>query len=165
MYEILKEAAAGALTGREIALNEPIKVAIVDDDPSFRRTVRGWLDGEGDIEVIGDMQEDPLVFHWLRQIRPEVLLLNVTALSTAQIREAATLARIIVLHTAEQESLALDALRAGALGHLDKEKTRPSQAIAAVRAARRGAAFLSPAMAGRILDEVSARRQQNHERR
>ncbi len=148
-----------------MTLNEPIRVAIVDDDPSFRQTVCRWLEGVEGVEIVGEMAGGPEVLHRLREVQPEVLLLDVAALSVEQIRAAAAWARIIVLHVPEQEPLVLEALRAGALGHLDKTNAHPSRASAAVRAASRGAAFLSPAMAGRVLDEVSARQRRGHERR
>ena len=126
----------------------------MDDDSSFRQAVCGWLDGASDVEIVGETQGGPGVLHWLGEVQPEVLLLDIAALSAAQMREVTAQAKVIVLHLPGQEQLVLTALRAGALGHLDKGSVRPSQAIAAIRAARRGTAFLSPAMAGRILDEV-----------
>ncbi len=138
-------------------MNEPIRVAIVDDDPSFRQTVCRWLEGVECVEIVGEMAGWPEALHRLREVQPEVFLLDMATVSVEQIREAAAWAKVIVLHVPEQELLVLEALRAGALGHLDKTNTHPSQASAAVRTAHRGAAFLSPTMAGRILDEVTRR--------
>ncbi len=146
-------------------MGDPIRVAIVDDDEQSRQAVREWFDRASNVEIVGERPSGPEILRWLRRVQPEVLLLDVAALSVEQIREAASWAKIVILHVEGQEPSVLEALRGGALGHLDKANTRPSQAIAAVRAVRRGTAFLSPAMAGRILGEVSARRQQNQERR
>ncbi len=146
-------------------MGDPIRVAIVDDNERSRRAVREWFDGTSHVAIVGERPGGPEVLRWLRQVQPEVLLLDVAALPAEQIRETAAWARVIILHLPEQEPLVLEALRGGALGHLDKTNAHASQAIAAVRAAYRGAAFLSPAMAGRILDEVSARQRRDHERR
>ena len=136
-------------------MGDPIRVAIVDDEGGFRQVVRGWLDGAGDILMVGDAQGGQEIPRWLGEVRPDVVLLNVTAAPASQVRAVAAYARVIVLHGAGQEPLVLEALRAGALGHLDKHNIHPSQVIAAIRAVSRGEAVLSPGLAGRILDEVA----------
>ncbi len=136
-------------------MGDPIRVAIVDDNERSRQAVREWFDGASNVAIVGERPGGPEVLRWLRHVQPEVLLLDVAALPAEQIRETAAWARVIVLHVPDQEPLVLEALRGGALGHLDKTNAHSSQAIAAVRAASRGVAFLSPAMAGRILDEVT----------
>jgi len=141
-------------------LGDPIRVAIVDDDGAFRQAGRGWFDGAGDIVIVGAAQSGRETLHWLYEVHPNVVLLDVAA-EAPQVREISALARVIVLHLPGQEALALGALRAGALGHLDKQNTSPPQAIAAVRAVSRGEAVLGPAMAGWIMDAVTRSRRGN----
>lgn len=136
-------------------MNDPIRVAIVNDDGAFRQAAHGWFSGAGDIVVVGEAQGGQETLRWLREVQPDVVLLDV-AVSASLVREIAALARVIVLHLPGEETLVLEALRAGALGHLDRQSVRPSQAIAAVRAVSRGEAVLSPGLAGRIVDEVVA---------
>ena len=135
----------------------PIKIAIVDDDRGFRRAVCGWLNGAGDILMVGDTQSGQEMLRWLHEMRPDVVLVDVAAASAAQVRDIAADAGVIVLHGAGQEMRVLEALRAGALGHLEKQDVRPPQVLAAIRAVSRGEAVLSPGLAGRILDEVAER--------
>ena len=135
-------------------VDHPIRVAIVDDDEAFRQAMCGWLAWVGDILVIGEARGGQETLRWLRQVRPDVVLIDVDAASAAQVREIAADAGVIVLHREGQEMRVLEALRAGALGHLEKHSVRPPQAIAAIRAVSREEAVLSPALAGRILDEV-----------
>jgi len=138
-------------------VGDPIKVAIVDDDEGFRQAARGWLDGAGDILIVGEAQSGQGMTRWLRQVQPNVVLMDVTAASAVQMRQVTALAGVIVLHGAGQEPLVLEALRAGALGHLEKHNVRPPQALAAIRTVSRGQAVLSPGLAGRIVDEVAER--------
>ncbi|MCX7681923.1 MAG: hypothetical protein N2508_08180 [Anaerolineae bacterium] len=143
-------------------MGAPVRVAIIDDDGAFRQTVRGWFEGMDDVLIVGDVQSGPEIPSWLRQVvQPDVVLLDIAAAPAAQVRAVAAYTRVLVLHTAGQEALVLDALRAGALGHLDKQNTSPTQAIAAVRAVSRGEAVLSPELAGRIVDEVAERYRRN----
>jgi len=138
-------------------VGNPIRVAIVDDDEGFRQAACGWLDGAGNILIVGEAQSGQGMTRWLRQVQPDVVLIDVDAASAAQVRELAADAGVIVLHGAGQEVQVLEALRAGALGHLEKPGVRPAQVLAAIRAVSRGQAVLSPGLAGRILDEVAER--------
>jgi len=88
-----------------------------------------------------------------------VVLMDVAAASTAPVRAAAAHAGVIVLHGVGQEPPVLEALRAGALGHLEKPDLRPTRVLAAIRAVSQGQAVLSPSLAGQILDEVVLRLQ------
>ena len=138
-------------------MGNPIRVAIVDDDEGFRQAACGWLDGAGNILIVGEAQSGQGMTRWLRQVQPDVVLIDVDAASAAQVRELAADAGVIVLHGAGQEVQVLEALRAGALGHLEKPGVRPAQVLAAIRAVSRGQAVLSPALAGQVLDEVVLR--------
>ena len=138
-------------------MGDPIRVAIVDHDEEFCRMVCEWLAGTDGILIVGEERGSQEVLCWLCQVHPDVALIDVTAASAAQVREVAACTGVIVLHERGQEMLVLEALRAGALGHLNRQTVRPPQAIAAIRAVSRGQAVLSPDLAGRIVDEVTER--------
>jgi DNA-binding NarL/FixJ family response regulator len=138
-------------------VGDPIRVAIVDHDEEFRQMVCEWLAGTDGILIVGEERGSQEVLCWLCQVHPDVALIDVTAASAAQVREVAACTGVIVLHERGQEMLVLEALRAGALGHLNRQTVRPPQAIAAIRAVSRGQAVLSPDLAGRIVDEVTER--------
>lgn len=142
-------------TCAEASVTNPVRTVIVDDDAAFCQVLRGWFENAGDILIAGQTPGAPDILERLRELQPDVILLDLAAAPPAQIRAMTALAPIIILHVTGQESLVIEALRAGALGHLDKRNTPPSQVIAAIRAVQRGEAVLSPALAGRILDEVA----------
>jgi len=147
----------GRETQSEAGMGNPIKVAIVDSDEEFCRMVCAWLEDTDDILVMADAPRGLEVLRWGHEVRPDVVLMDVAAASTAQVRAAAAHAGVIVLHGVGQEPLVLEALRAGALGHLEKPDLRPAQVLAAIRAVSRGQAVLSPGLAGQVLDEVVLR--------
>ncbi len=135
-------------------MDAPIRLVIVNDDQLFRQQVRDWGKATNDVEVIDTPKSEEEILHWLNEVRPDVILVDVTAVSMNQVRQMAAQARVIVLHVAAQEPLVLEALRTGAWGHLNKNNIQPSEVVAAVRAVSRGEAVLSPTVAGHILDEV-----------
>jgi len=136
-------------------VGDPIRVAVVDNNEEFRRVVCEWLAGIDGILIVGEERGSQEILCWLRQMRPDVVLIDVDAASAAQVREIAADTGVIVLHGAGQEMRVLEALRAGALGHLEKPDIRPAQVLAAIRTVSRGQVVLSPNLAGRIVDEVA----------
>jgi len=142
---------------REVGVNHPIRVVIVDTDGTSRQMARRWFEGVSDILVAGEGPGGQDIIGWLVHVQPDVVLMDVRAATAAQVRAVVALARVVVIHEAGQEALVLEALRAGALGNLDRQNVRPPQAVAAVRTVSRGEAVLSPALAGRIVEEVVGR--------
>jgi DNA-binding NarL/FixJ family response regulator len=144
----------------EKRVNDSIKVSIVDDDDLFRQRTRALLEEADGITVVGEAKEGPQAMALIRETRPDVILLDVSArpasnLQTmAQIFELFPEAKLIVLNDDGQEQFVLEAFRKGALGHLVKGKAQPAEIVAAIRAVNGGKAILSPGVAGCILDEV-----------
>ena len=144
----------------EKCMVNPIKVSIVDDDDSFRRDVRVWLESANGITVVGEAQDGQQAISLIRETHPDVVLLDIGtrhASSLQAIRQICAWfphTKIIVLHDAGQEELVLDALRQGVLGHLVKGKAQPAEIVQAIRAVSRGEAILSPDVAGCILNET-----------
>ena len=138
-----------------------IRVAIADDDACSRRLC-SLLEVAVDITVVAEVTGRTVDV--LQEARPDVLLLGIGAshahgqVTIAQIRELLPDVRITVLHNQGQDQLVLQALREGALGHLDRDQSQPAEVIAAIRAVSRGEAVVSSSVAGYILDEVIKRR-------
>jgi DNA-binding NarL/FixJ family response regulator len=136
-----------------------IKVAIVDDDDSFLQKARASLESAGDVTLVGQAGDGQAAVVLIRETHPDIVLLDAAGYleQAAQMRELSP-ARIIVLHDEQEEHLALDAFKKGALGHLTRSATRPAEIVAAIRAVSRGEAIISSGVAGRILDQVMQER-------
>ena len=70
-------------------------------------------------------------------------------------RRVAPAVRVLVLTTFDTDRDVLPAIEAGATGYLLKDTPR-EELLRAVRAAYRGEAVLSPAVAGRLMGQVRA---------
>ena len=147
------------------SVNDSIRVLIVIDDDVLCQRMRRALENAAGVISVGQARDGEKAIDLMREMRretrPDVVLLDTDAprasnlQTVGQMRELFPYTKIIVLNDAGQEELVLQALREGALGHLVKDKARPSEIVQAIRAVSRGEAIFSPGIAGWMLDEVT----------
>ena len=137
-------------------MTKPIRVLIVDDHEILRKGLRAMLDTKPDVEVIDEAADGEEAVAKARALKPDVILLDLamprkdglTALH--EILAENPKARILVLTSFGDDDHVLTALRAGALGYLVKDSS-PQDLLQAIRAVQRGEAFLSPAIALKVI--------------
>jgi DNA-binding NarL/FixJ family response regulator len=121
-----------------------------------RRLVRALCEKEPDLEVVGEAGEAGWVMRTFERLSPDVVVLDLLlpggdGLEIArQMRAARPNVRLLVLSARTEPEAALEAIRAGVDGYLDKgaPSDRIVEAIATV--ARGGRAF-SPELEGRAM--------------
>jgi two-component system, LytTR family, response regulator len=59
------------------AVPTPIRVVIADDEPPARRRIRALLDVEDDVEVVGESSSGRATVSAVRELRPDLLFLDV----------------------------------------------------------------------------------------
>jgi DNA-binding NarL/FixJ family response regulator len=136
-----------------------ITVLLVDDHPVVRDGLRGMLNSETDLVVVGEAGSGLEAVTMARAHRPDVILMDlrmpgldgVHATETI-LRETRT-SRVVVLTTYESDSDILRAVEAGAIGYLLKDATK-AELTNAIRAASRGETMLAPSVAGRLVRQV-----------
>jgi len=126
-------------------------VLLVDDEPLVRAGLRAILESEHDIEVIGEAADGAAVVPLVRQLRPDVVamdvrmpLLNGIDATRAVLRSVENPPKILVITTFENDEYVYQALRAGANGFLLK-RSRPAEIVHAVRLVMAGDSLLFPA--------------------
>jgi DNA-binding NarL/FixJ family response regulator len=138
-----------------------ITLLIADDHPIVRDGLRGIFTGEHGFEVLGEAGNGSEAVVLAESLKPDVVLMDLRMPGTdgvAAITELARLgnrARVLVLTTYDTDSDVLPAIEAGATGYLLKDSPR-EELFRAVRAASRGEAVLSPAVASRIMGQMRA---------
>jgi DNA-binding NarL/FixJ family response regulator len=138
-----------------------IRVLLAEDQTLVRAGFRAILDGEDDIEIVGEAAGGAEAVRLAKARRPDVVLMDIRmpgldgVAATRQIT-AGTEARVIMLTTFDLDEYVHGALRAGARGFLVKD-TEPAELIHAVRVVARGDALLDPAITRRLITEVAAR--------
>jgi len=133
-----------------------IQVLVADDEAMMRAGVLAILASDDGIEVVGEAADGRQAVELARAHRPDVVLLDIRMPvldGLAAANELATVApasRVIMLTTFGQDDYIAQALRGGAAGFLLKASD-PRELITAVHAVAAGAAFLSPAVAHRVI--------------
>ncbi|GAA1370715.1 response regulator [Catellatospora chokoriensis] len=136
-----------------------ITVLLVDDHPVVRDGLRGMLNAEPDIDVVGEAGSGAEAVVMARSLRPAVVLMDLRmpggdgATATGQILAELRDTHVVVLTTYDTDADILRAVEAGAAGYLLKDATR-AELTAAVRAASRGETVLAPSVAGRLIRQV-----------
>ncbi|MEU5025900.1 response regulator transcription factor [Streptomyces milbemycinicus] len=128
-----------------------ISVLLVDDEQLVRAGLRAILESQPDIRVIGEAADGASVVPLVRQLRPDVVAMDVRMplldgieATRAVLRAVPDPPRILVVTTFENDEYVYEALRAGADGFLLK-RARPAEIVHAVRLAAEGESLLFPA--------------------
>jgi two-component system, NarL family, response regulator NreC len=132
-----------------------ITIVLADDHQVVRAGLRLLLDAEPSFAVVGEAGDISQTERRVAAHRPGVLVLDVNMPDGSSIpaiprlRAASPGTRIVVLTMQNDAELALEALRAGAVGFVLKEAAR-EELIQAVRLASGGRTYLSPELGAKL---------------
>ena len=136
---------------------EKINVLLADDHTIVRQGLRMLLEAEPDIAVVGEAENGHQALQLTRQLQPHVVVMdlampNLNGLeATRQITREMPTVKLLVLSSYNDDEYVHQVTEAGATGYLLKQ-TAATDLIKAVREARRGNAFFSPAISKRLAD-------------
>ena len=139
------------------------RVLIVDDQALVRAGFRMILEAEEDIDVVGDAENGVDAVQRTRELRPDVVLMDVRMpeldgieATRRLVEDAEIETKIVMLTTFDMDIYVYEALRAGASGFLLKD-VPPEQLVAAIRAVASGDALLSPSITRLLIEEFIRR--------
>ncbi|MGW3286624.1 response regulator [Streptomyces sp. NPDC001002] len=128
----------------------PIRIVLADDERMVRTALRAILSAEPDLEVVGEAARGDEAVSVVRELRPDVVLMDVRMPGLDGIRATEEILaaldeppRIVVVTTFENDSYVYDALRAGAAGFLLK-RADADALVQAVRLVARSDNLLFP---------------------
>jgi DNA-binding NarL/FixJ family response regulator len=134
-----------------------IRVLVVDDQAMVRAGLRLILDGQADIEVVGEAADGEEAQVAVRRDRPDLVLMDIRMprldgiAATRKLIEHDPAVRVLVVTTFDADQYVFEALRAGASGFILKDSS-PEQLVAAVRLIAAGDALLAPARTRRLIE-------------
>lgn len=140
----------------------PIRVLLVDDHAVVRRGLRGFLELQSDIEVVGEAENGLVAVDAASRLRPDVIVMDLVMpeldgiAAIGRIRATLSGTEIVALTSFVEEERVAAALEAGASGYLLKD-AEADDVAQAIRAAHAGEVHLDPQVA-RLLAERMRRR-------
>lgn len=135
---------------------DKVRVFIVDDHELVRYALRTLLEGEPDIEVIGEASDGEGAVTAVCAGPPDVLLLDLRMPGLAgvevcrRIKEKCADVRVLVLTSFDEDDEVFGVLAAGASGYIMKD-TRPEVVVQAVRSVADGQAVFDQTVAARVI--------------
>jgi DNA-binding NarL/FixJ family response regulator len=151
-----------------VEAGEKIHVVLVDDHAVVRRGLSAFLEGEPDIDVVGDADGGEAALELIERLdaegrRPQVVLMDLQMEpidgieSIRRIRARFDDVEVVALTSFDEVRRVQAALEAGASGYLLKDADVEEIAVA-VRAAHRGELQLDPAVARRLAESLQGQR-------
>jgi DNA-binding NarL/FixJ family response regulator len=144
--------------------DDKIRVLVVDDHAVVRRGLLAFLEGEGDLEVVGDAEGGSEALHLLARLdaegmRPDVVLMDLQMRpvdgieSTRMVRARYDDVEVVALTSFGEPERVQRALEAGASGYLLKDADA-DEVASAIRAAHRGELLLDAAVARGLMSTL-----------
>jgi DNA-binding NarL/FixJ family response regulator len=138
------------------------RVFLLDDHEVVRRGLRDLLEGEDDLEVVGEASTADEALARIPSTRPDVAILDVRLGDGGdgvevcrEIRSRHPEVRCLMLTSFADDEALFAAIMAGAAGYVLKQ-VRGNDLLNAVRRVGRGESLLDPALTGRVLERLRA---------
>jgi DNA-binding NarL/FixJ family response regulator len=138
----------------------PVRVLLVDDDDLMRAGLRSVLSSDETIEVVGEAGDGHAAVRRVRELRPDVVLMDVRMpnldgiSATREVLAAGSEVKVVILTTFEEDDYIFGALSAGASGFLLK-RTSPEELIGALHTVAAGDSLLSPSVTRRVVERMA----------
>ena len=139
-----------------------IGVLLVDDHAIIREGLRSLLEKQPDMEVLADTDEGRRAVELVRELSPDVVIMDVTMPGLNGIEATRLIAtefpevRVIALSIHSQRRFIADMLSAGAAGYILKECLF-DELVQAIQAVAVGGRYLSPRIADVVVEDYVKR--------
>ncbi|MGH8595670.1 MAG: response regulator [Gammaproteobacteria bacterium] len=137
-----------------------IRLLVVDDHAVVRAGLRHFLSDHPDIEVTDEADSASAAISKIRMAEFDVVILDISMADKSgvdvlkQIKRDRPTLPVLVLSMHPESRYAVQLLRYGASGYLQKE-AMPTELVSAIRLVRQGRRYISPALAELLASELN----------
>lgn len=138
-----------------------IRVVIADDHHLVRQGIRALLEGERDIDVIGEASDGQQAVDLVEELTPEIIIIDLSmprldgVQATERILAMNIPTEVVILSVHDDAVMVKQLLNEGIKGYLLKESVSEELALA-VRSASAGRVYISPAISNSVLTTLMA---------
>jgi DNA-binding NarL/FixJ family response regulator len=138
----------------------PIRILTVDDHPLLREGIAAVIEGQSDMQLVGEAANGREALQVFRDCRPDVTLMDLQMPEMDGVDAIGAIhrefpeARVVVLTTYQGDAQALRAFKAGASGYLLKSMLR-RELVDTIRNVHAGRRCIPPEIASGIAEHAS----------
>ena len=135
-----------------------IRVLLADDHTILRDGICALVDGQADMEVVGEAEDGQSAVKMVARLLPDVVVMDIAMPllngleATRQIQRDYSQVKVLILTMHENEEYIRQVLAAGALGYVLKDAAA-RDLLGAIRAVYQGEAVLSPAITRLVIED------------
>lgn len=148
--------------GEDKAMEADLRVLLVDDHALFREGLRLVLQARSNIAVVGEAEDGRQAIELVERLRPHVVVLDIAMPrlngvdATLQIKRRVPNVKVVILTVHESREYLAQVARVGAEAYVLK-RSAATELVDAVQAVARGQTYVSPTIAGAMLDAFRLR--------
>jgi DNA-binding NarL/FixJ family response regulator len=141
---------------------DKLRVLLADDHAMIRDGVKALINGESDMEVVGEASDGREAWHKVKSLQPDILILDITmpdlngVQATERIKRDAPKAKVLILTAHEDKGFLQQVLQAGASGYMLK-RAASAELIRAIRFVAAGGVYIDPEIASKIVTSYVGR--------
>ncbi|HEX7316467.1 MAG TPA: response regulator transcription factor [Pyrinomonadaceae bacterium] len=141
---------------------DKLRILLADDHEMIRDGVKGLINGQPDMEVVGEAGDGREAWQKVKSVQPDILVLDITmpdlngVQSAERINRDSPKVKVLILTAHEDKGFLQQVLQAGAAGYMLK-RSATAELIRAIRIVASGGVYIDPRLASKIVTDYVGR--------